>query len=449
MAWVRNGFVFTSIPTTRRCFAAQADRAQPFSHRRPRPAGQPLADVRRHLLMFDDTWTSGGILLSAVEAARVVGSAVAVLCISRCLGFDFIAPRPLATPATTCVLSWLASTSTTLPDAPARMGDAIVGVTDDSPTTVPTRGLTPPEHPKPTTVLLVSEALLATCASVGATFVAIIGGLLISRFIGIDAERSTKRAQLENLLAMEKEAQQLLVDRQGSVDESLVVRSLGSDRIQSYLRRIAEQSILPTAIELQRIQPALSDVPDDLLMRTAKTWVEEMKRALGHPSWSQVGNGTNWHDFRTKYRLPVQIEPVWLTVFRDRSSSHSELGHGESYNAELTVVQQQLTRLRDDARSTLELTRIQRKIAQDAAMRPADSGSVLRALLVLAVVTVGSVVVPILYMTPSKSAGVLTPEGITIIFLASIAGLFFYMAYEWRKVFARPSTRITRQDTED
>ena len=44
-----------------------------------------------HVLVVDDTWTSGGIVLSAVDVVRAAGaSAVTVLCTARWLGFDFM-----------------------------------------------------------------------------------------------------------------------------------------------------------------------------------------------------------------------------------------------------------------------------------------------------------------------------------------------------------------------
>lgn len=52
-----------------------------------------------HVLLVDDTWTSGGIVLSAVHTVRAAGaSAVSVLCIARWLGFDFMSRPPAGHP---------------------------------------------------------------------------------------------------------------------------------------------------------------------------------------------------------------------------------------------------------------------------------------------------------------------------------------------------------------
>lgn len=52
-----------------------------------------------HVLVVDDTWTSGGIVLSAVHAVRSAGaSAVTVMCIARWLGFDFMCRPPAGNP---------------------------------------------------------------------------------------------------------------------------------------------------------------------------------------------------------------------------------------------------------------------------------------------------------------------------------------------------------------
>lgn len=52
-----------------------------------------------HELVVDDTWTSGGIVLSAVHAVRDAGaSTVTVLCVARWLGFDFMSRPPAGNP---------------------------------------------------------------------------------------------------------------------------------------------------------------------------------------------------------------------------------------------------------------------------------------------------------------------------------------------------------------
>ena len=49
-----------------------------------------------HVRVIDDTWTSGGIVLSAVHAVRTAGArAVTVMCVARWLSFDFMG-RPHA-----------------------------------------------------------------------------------------------------------------------------------------------------------------------------------------------------------------------------------------------------------------------------------------------------------------------------------------------------------------
>lgn len=54
---------------------------------------------RSHVLVVDDTWTSGGIVLSAVHAIRAAdASAVTALCVARWLGFDFMSRPPIGSP---------------------------------------------------------------------------------------------------------------------------------------------------------------------------------------------------------------------------------------------------------------------------------------------------------------------------------------------------------------
>jgi hypothetical protein len=273
------------------------------------------------------------------------------------------------------------------------------------------------------------ETLLATCASAGATLVAIIGGLLISRYLTIDSEVRGAAQQLASVTARltdaksesdRAEREAAIYDMEWSFDDS---------DIYEELRKAARGQPLDLE-KVKRIDSSLTAYADEQILATAEPWLQEIRVALSSQSWSDVQRDDWWSDFRLRNPLPITIEAVWEQEFervRKRLPEPKGLLFATpiirpSINAGAWQ-RDELNRLRtlsDERRNDKLLLEAQhRLLISNSAAKPRGlwSGAV-----VLAILTVTTVVIPILYLTPSAQRGPLSAPMITGILLRRNCG---------------------------
>jgi hypothetical protein len=122
------------------------------------------------------------------------------------------------------------------------------------------------------------ETLLATCASAGATLVAIIGGLLISRYLTIDSEVRGAAQQLASVTARltdaksesdRAEREAAIYDMEWSFDDS---------DIYEELRKAARGQPLDLE-KVKRIDSSLTAYADEQILATAEPWLQEIRVA--------------------------------------------------------------------------------------------------------------------------------------------------------------------------
>jgi hypothetical protein len=153
---------------------------------------------------------------------------------------------------------------------------------------------------------------------------------------------------------------------------------------------------------------------------------------------SDVQRDDWWSDFNLRNPLPITIEAVWEQEF-ERVPKRLPEPKGllfatpiirPSINAGAWK-RDELNRLRtlsDERRNDKLLLEAQhRLLISNSAAKPRGlwSGAV-----VLAILTVTTVVIPILYLTPSAQRGPLSAPMITGIFFAGIAVLLAYVGFE-------------------
>lgn len=274
---------------------------------------------------------------------------------------------------------------------------------------------------------------MTTCASAGATLVAIIGGLLISRQIGLEADLAAKRQQLATTKALEISALTQRDESQLALDRLEIESCLAAPDVLRYFQQLTQLGENVNLQGLRTINPDLHEYSDELVMKLALQWLGEFSIAEKSPVWHLVTRQSDWDAFMRRFNLPVKIEAIWLAKFKQTQDALPHERYEELSPRSVSRVKHEehrrLVRLRDDANTSFLIARAQRNMMETLDER-INVGPVRSSLLILGAVTIGTVIVPVLYLTPSVARGPLSPAMISAAFIISVVGLFAYIALE-------------------
>ena len=284
------------------------------------------------------------------------------------------------------------------------------------------------------------ETLLGTCANAGATLVAIIGGLLISRYLGIDSEIRGSKERAAELERATSHADSRLADAEAEYARFRI--ESGLDDIDAYeeLRDAWIDRRGPDIGKLRRIDPELENYPDATLQKIIDDWIAEIPRAHRALSSVLLSRSDDWSDVRIGNEFDVKVDAVWELEFDRRMRElpyHPGLGQ-TPYFPRLRVGRKEesdrLRRIRDEAEQEKTLVAAQFALAKDASRNRAKPKGLWSGIVMLGILTLTTVVIPILYLTPSSEPGPLTPGMIVAIFFVGVAILVAYMIFEVRGI---------------
>ena len=307
-----------------------------------------------------------------------------------------------------------------------------------------------------------SGTLLTTCAAVGAAIVAIVGGLLVARFVTLDSAQEgadRRMAELETRLEhatadAQVAAKQLLdYDLDYALDESRVYEAL----ISSYLEGEPEnpRADLPMTIVRELID--LDRFTDSQVEPAIKQIAEEMTRALSQlpamvPEQEEQGH---WSDFKLGRQLPVGNDSAWRAAYeyisqirrtdahKVRSSFPFAFGIPSLVIPDSTLIglgsrnrdaRRRLQEFLDEAKAEKSAVGRQFAIAVEDRARIIKPNGLISGLLVLAYLAAVSIVLPVLLLTPGP-AELSDTQAVVVsaLFLSGIVVLFVYMGWlAWR-----------------
>jgi hypothetical protein len=280
------------------------------------------------------------------------------------------------------------------------------------------------------------ETLLGTCASAGATLVAIIGGLLITRYLGIDSEIRGSKERAAELERASRDADLRFADADAKYGPFRIESGLDNRDAYEELRDAWIDGRGPDIGKLRRIDPGLENYSDAEVQKIANDWMAEIPRADRGLSSVALNRSNDWADVRIDNEFDVKVEAVWEQEFDRRMRelpTHPLLGLGP-YLARPRIERKdeshRLRRVRDEAEQEKILVAAQFALAKDASRNRAKPKGLWSGIVMLGILTLTAVVIPILYLTPSSKPGPLTPGLIVTIFFLGVGILFAYMIIE-------------------
>lgn len=285
---------------------------------------------------------------------------------------------------------------------------------------------------------------LSTIASSSAALVAIIGGLLVARFVTLDSEQEGAQhlvneavEQLETARRREQDARDDLLRRE--------VRDFCSMRI---LHRIHEGERDTSELREEAGYTSLSDEQIEKIVSSLASDFENAEKTLKPLIEAASGKSRlgTWENFKRQHdELEIQDERVWSIVYADLrtppapATPFNSLGLGVGYigtptpSALVALDAQRYDALRDEvdraARQVedLEAEVKRRELARDRIGRPKG---LLAGLIVLGIFTVGGVIYPIWLMGHApKDLTRSISHPVFIVFVVGLVVLLGYMGW--------------------
>lgn len=288
--------------------------------------------------------------------------------------------------------------------------------------------------------------LLSAVAQSGAALVAIVGGLLVSRYVALHAEQQSAKRRVADAERRHSSACAAHDQTQLELDEYRAEEILDDYRTYEEILESKDSTTIDQI--LQTLDVGDGGVPRELLEQRLALIRSELQRAAKfltnavpveneHPSWAE---------FRRKSQLdPVHVD-VWewlydrLVEIRSKEARRPQSGrlgplaidpkvlfpinpqvtaiHGLGSATARRNYEERLTRYRDDARRERQITEAELRLAQEHSedvRQPEGFALALKVLTYLAVVAIG---VPVMIM----AAGPLT---LSLWVRLVVVGLFF------------------------
>ncbi|WP_120494704.1 hypothetical protein [Microbacterium phyllosphaerae] len=208
--------------------------------------------------------------------------------------------------------------------------------------------------------------LLSSIAQGSAAMIAIVGGLLVSRYVGLHAEQEAARRRVSDLESRNAAAVSLGAATRGDLEEIEIASLINDDDVYAALLGDGFQLTLDRLYYLTGGDRSAFD--DDAVMERLVALDVELKNAYGHldKHVPRELHPMSWADFRSVHAaLPVENEGAWRWVYED-------ISHRERKAA--------LAQL-DTWERAAESSRIDIDVLRSVQMRPSDVPSQRRQLM--------------------------------------------------------------------
>lgn len=292
----------------------------------------------------------------------------------------------------------------------------------------------------------------------GATLVAIIGGLLVTRYITLESELQAAQERLASAKTRLADAAKDLAEAEAEQHRYEITGELEHEAVVSRLIKAALDGNTMSISEVRDLTD-LETFTDEEISVVLDLWNAEARKAVDHELWLSVPIAHDldtWSDFKRARKLPIAVDQVWSGVYdivaggreeeaqkRDEAAKNN-LPFSVSSFATLRIRSRllsndgtfnrddrnRLVRLTDEARALTDSLRVEVAAAQDARSRISRPPGLAAGLVVLALLTIATVVVPVLFLVPTP-ATLTHREGVAVVatFLSAVVVLFGYMIW--------------------
>lgn len=296
-------------------------------------------------------------------------------------------------------------------------------------------------------VLVVSDSgiLLSTCAGAGATLVAIVGGLLVSRYLTLESEALGAKKLVQSLEEKLDGARNRAEESQRSY-ERLALREVltGDDFLKEFLTAVPNGGV---SVEVVAAKLSEEELSTETVAEATKEFNAEAKHVHAF-GWNVVpyrNDHAYWDEFKRDHNIHPEIDEMWEYLYieickqRPSTEQHGHFTVPTIDPATMGIVSIPEQNRRRDIRNRLTDARdvdraeVRRLVAAlTAAVAARDSleqpPGLITGLAVLALLTVTSVVVPVLLLAPTP-ATLTYGESVAVVglFIGGIVTLFIYL----------------------
>lgn len=290
-----------------------------------------------------------------------------------------------------------------------------------------------------------SGILLSTCAGAGATLVAIVGGLLVSRYLTLESESLGAKKLVQSLEEKLHRAQNQADASQHSYERFALHEALTEDDILEEFLAAVPNGGLSSKVVATKLSG--EEFSADAVTEAAEEFNVEAKRARAF-NWALVPHQDEhayWDDFAGQHNIHPEIDEMWEFLYIEICKQRPSAEEKPYFNvppidpATMGIVSIPEQNRRRDIRNRLTDARdvdraeVRRLVAALAvAVTERDSleqpPGLVSGLVVLALLTVTSVVIPVLLLAPTP-ATLTYGESTAVVglFIGGIVTLFVYL----------------------
>lgn len=290
-----------------------------------------------------------------------------------------------------------------------------------------------------------SGILLSTCAGAGATLVAIVGGLLVSRYLTLESESLGAKKSVQSLEKKLDGARNQADASQHSYERFALHETLtGDEFLEEFLAAVPNGGLSAEVVATKLSEGELSA---DAVTEAAEEFNVEAKRVRAF-NWDLVpyrNEHAYWEDFARQHKIHPEIDEMWeflyIEICKQRPSTEEKPYFSVPTIDPATMgivsipeqnrrrdIRNRLTDARDVDRA--EVRRLRAALSVVVAERDSleQPPGLVSGLVVLALLTVTSVVIPVLLLAPTP-ATLTYGESTAVVglFIGGIVTLFAYL----------------------
>lgn len=290
-----------------------------------------------------------------------------------------------------------------------------------------------------------SGTLLSTSAGTGATLVAIVGGLLVSRYLTLESEALGAKKLVHSLEEKLESARNQGEQSQRSYERFVLREILTSDEfLEEFLAAVPNGGLSAKVVATKLGEEELST---EAVTEAADDFNAEAKRVRAF-GWDVVpyrNDHAYWDDFAREHNIHAEIDEMWEYLYIKICNQRPSTEENRYFTvpvidpATMGIVSIPEQNRRRDIRNRLTDTRdadraeVRRLVAALAAAVTARDSleqppGLITGLAVLAFLTVTSVVIPVLLLAPTP-ATLTYGQSVTVVglYIGGIVALFIYL----------------------
>lgn len=318
-----------------------------------------------------------------------------------------------------------------------------------------------------------SSALLTTCASAGATLVAIVGGLLVSRYVSLESDRQAAQRRVNELTGRLEQARTGQADAVQALNEYDIEWALDDDKVHERLLHLSMNEAVPNPDLIAELRAIVDlDGYQDVIEPVAQRMLGDARLAFAtlRDKLPRRKDQPEWEEFKLGKSFPIQYEELWEHVYdaiadairgaieeEEAASRPPALGRmfGVTGGLHLPPVamprfasasgRPRLQNRVDQANAEVATLRAELGIAMESLNRTVSPAGLVIGLVMLTYLAVTTLVVPLLFLTPTPAT--LSPSESSWFlawFLSGVLALLAYLAWDALRLVRRPGAAVTR-----